>query len=149
MRVHTSILVQRPIAAVFAYLSAPDQLPQWLAGVAAADGPPSDGQEVGVTFALQRRTPFDQARSTWEVTAYEPPRSLALRRLEQATSGAEVCWTLEGLPSGATRIRVEADLTAASFFQPAATELAELGTRQVQRDLQVLKRHLEVGQGAS
>ena len=60
----------------------------------------------------------------------------------------EVRWTLEGLPSGATRVRVEADLDAVSFFQPAATDVAELGTRQLKADLQVLKRHLEAGEEA-
>ena len=57
-------------------------------------------------------------------------------------------WTLEGVPSGSTRVWVEADLEAASFFQPAAMDVAELGTRQLQADLQVLKRHLEAGEEA-
>jgi uncharacterized protein YndB with AHSA1/START domain len=147
MRVRASILVQRPIAVVFAYLSTPDLLPEWLAGVAAVDGPPPDEQEVGSTLVLERHSPLGYARSTWEVTAHEPPRSLALRGLDDGAARAEVRWTLEGLPSDATRVGVEADLDAASFFQPTATDLAELGTRRVHDNLQVLKHRLEAGQG--
>ena len=142
MRVHASILIQRPIAAVFGYLSAPDQLPGWVAGVATADGPPPDQQEVGATLALHRTAPPRRTRSTWEVTAYEPPRTLALRGLDNG-AGVEVRWTLEAVPSGATRIWVDADLTAVGFFQPAPTHLEALGTRQVQADLEVLRRRLE------
>ena len=147
MRVHASILVQRPITAVFAYLSSPDHLPGWVARLARADGPPRDELEVGATLILQRAAALGHARSTWEVIAYEPSRSLALRGLD-GSAGVEVRWTLEGVPSGSTRVWVEADLEAASFFQPAATDVAELGTRQLQADLQVLKRHLEAGEEA-
>ena len=142
MRVHASILIQRPIAAVFAYLITPDQLPGWVAGVATADGPPPDQQEVGATLALHRTAPPGRTRSTWEVTAYEPPRTLALRGLDNG-AGVEVRWTLEAVPSGATRIWVDADLTAVGFFQPAPTHLETVGARQVQDDLELLRRRLE------
>ena len=145
MRVHASVLVQRPIEVVFEYLSTPEQLPEWLAGVAAVHGPLPDQQEVGSILVLDRRRPLGHTRSTWEVTAYEPPRSLALRGLDDAAARPEVRWTLEGVPPGATRVGVEADLDAASFFQPTATDLAELGMRQVQDNLQVLKQRVEAG----
>ena len=77
MRVHASILVQRPIAAVFACLSTPDHLPGWVTRLARADGPPRDELEVGATLILQRAAALGHARSTWEVIAYEPSRSLA------------------------------------------------------------------------
>jgi uncharacterized protein YndB with AHSA1/START domain len=148
MRIHASILVRRPIAAVFAYLSTAEHLPAWLDGVAGAEGPALDEQDVGATLTLQRAACWDQpSRSRWEVIAYEPPRSLALRGLDHATTGAEVHWTLEGLPSGATRVRVDADLDTTSFFQPASADLAEFGTRQVQTELQALRRHLEAADG--
>jgi len=148
MRVHASILVQRPIAAVFAYLNTPAHLSCWLAGVVRADGPPPEDQEVGDTVVLEHRSRLGHVRSTWEVTAYEPPRSLALRGLDN-DAGAEVRWTLEGAPAGATRIWVEADLTAVGFFQPAAPHLADLATRQVQADLASLRHQLEAGTSAS
>ena len=82
MRVHASILVQRPIAAVFAFLSTPAQLPSWVAGVGSADGPTSDQQEVGRTLVVQDTTRLDLAPSLWEVTAYG-------RLAGRSTSG---CW---------------------------------------------------------
>jgi uncharacterized protein YndB with AHSA1/START domain len=148
MRVHASVLIQRPIAVVFAYLSTPDQLPGWVAGLVRADGPPRDELEVGATLIMQRVAAPGHARSTWEVIAYEPPRSLALRGLD-GSAGVELHWTLEGVPSGSTRVWVEADLDAVSFFQPASTDLAEIGVRQVQNDLEALRRRLEGGKGGN
>jgi uncharacterized protein YndB with AHSA1/START domain len=142
MRVHASILIQRPIAAVFAYLSRPDRLPSWVAGVAAADGPTPDRQGVGATLVVERTAPVGLARLTWEVTAYEPPRTLALRGLDDG-AGVEVCWTLEGVPSGATRVWVEADVQAVGFFRPEPGRLDELGARELQDNLEVLRRRLE------
>jgi uncharacterized protein YndB with AHSA1/START domain len=142
MRVHASILIQRPIAAVFAYLCQPDRLSCWVARVAAADGPSLDRQGVGATLVVERTAQVGRARSTWEVTAYEPPRTLALRGLDDG-AGVEVFWTLEGLPSDATRVRVEADVQAVGFFRPEPRHLAELGARPVQDSLEVLRRRLE------
>jgi uncharacterized protein YndB with AHSA1/START domain len=142
MRLYTSIIIQRPITEVFAYLTTPDRLPCWVAGVAGADGPLPDQQGVGATLVIERTASVGSARSTWEVTAYEPPRTLALRGLDDG-AGVEVFWTLEGLPSDATRVRVEADVQAVGFFRPEPRHLAELGARPVQDSLEVLRRRLE------
>jgi uncharacterized protein YndB with AHSA1/START domain len=149
MRLHASVLVQRPIEAVFEFLSTPEQLPRWIASMDSAYGPSSGDNEVGATLALEYRVPAGRARTTWEVTAYEPPRSLALRGLDQdGGRGVEVRWTLERLPSGATCVRVETDLTASGFFQPELTDLADIGGRQVQHDLERLSQRLETEDGA-
>ena len=145
MRIHASVVIQRPIGVVFDYLSTPSHLPCWVAGVATADGLAADRQEVGATFVVQRT---GLARATWEVTAYQPPRSLALRGLDDAI-GVEVRWTLEGIPSAATRVRVEADLRAVGFLPPSPMDLAEMGTRQIHDDLKSLRHRLEDDTGAA
>jgi len=140
MRIQASILIRRRINAVFSFLSTPVCLPSWVAGVTIADGLQVEEQGVGATFVLQRAG--CTGRSTWEVTAYEPPRALALRGLDEV-AGAEVRWTLEGVPSGATRVWVEADLAVVSFFQPVPRQLEQMGTRQLEVDLEVLRSRLE------
>lgn len=142
MRVYASIVIQRPIAAVFSFLSTPGYLPRWVAGVASADGPTPPEQGIGQTLVVQATTRLDAAGSTWEVTTYEPPRTLALRSLDD-TRAVEARWTLETGPSGATRVWVEADLAAVSFFPPEPMQLNELGTRQLEADLEVLRTRLE------
>jgi uncharacterized protein YndB with AHSA1/START domain len=143
MRVHASVLVQRPIDVVFEYLSTPEQLPRWLAHVVSAHGPLPHDNQVGATLGFEYSAPVGRARSTWEVTAYEPPRSLALRRLDQGGCGAEVHWTLERLPSGATCVWLETDLTTSALFQPSSTNLTDIGSREVQHDLEILSQRLE------
>jgi hypothetical protein len=97
---------------------------------------------VGATLVVQRTTDLGHAHSTWEVIAYEPPRTLALRGLD-AGAGVEVRWTLEGVASGATRVRVAADFATLSFFPPTPAQLREIGARQVQGDLEALRCRLE------
>ena len=143
MRVRASILVQRPIEVVFACLSTPDELPRWIDSQAWAHGGLPDDNQVGATLAFECSAPAGRLRSKWEVTAYEPPRSLALRGLDQGCGGVELRWTLERVPSGATCVWVEADLTPSGLFQPSATDLADRGRRQVQHDLEILSRRLE------
>jgi hypothetical protein len=145
MRVHTSVLIQRPIATVFGYLSTPGRVPCWVSGVATAYGPLPDELGVGATLELANITSLGTIRSSWEVTAYEPPRSLALRGLDGAR-GVEVRWTLEGTPSGATRVWIESDLLAIGFFHPAASQVQELGVGRLQEDLDALRRRLEDGE---
>jgi uncharacterized protein YndB with AHSA1/START domain len=142
MRVYANIVIHRPIAAVFSFLCTPSYLRCWVAGVASADGPTPLEQGIGQTFSVQATARPDAARSTWEVTTYEPPRMLALRSLDDARA-VEVRWTLESGPPGATRVSVEADLTAVSFFPPEPIHLNELGARQLEADLEVLRTRLE------
>lgn len=142
MRLTASILIQRSIAEVFAFVSNPAVLSSWVAGVAAADGPTPPEHGIGETFVVQGSASPRPASSTWEVTSYEPPRSLALRCLDD-TRASEARWTLEGCHSGATHVRIDADLTAIGFFPPASVHLKALGTRQLEADLQHLRSQLE------
>ncbi len=142
MRVHASVLIHRPITAVFTYLSTPDRLPCWVAGLATAAGPPLDRQGVGARLLVGGTTGPESVRSAWDVTAYEPPRSLALRGRDTGEP-VEVRWTLEGRAGGDTRVCLEADLVAVGFFRPPPAQLEALGVRQLQADLEVLRQRLE------
>ena len=147
MRIHTSMLVRRPILVVFEYLSSPKHLSRWVTGVARADGPLPDEQEVGALLALEHPAGRGQTLSKWEVTAYEPPRSLALRGLDDRAAAVEVRWTLQGVQPDGTRVRVDADIAALSFFQLPPADLEALGLRGIEHDLDRLRQRLETGQG--
>jgi uncharacterized protein YndB with AHSA1/START domain len=142
-RLHAGILVQQPIAVVFAYLCRPDGLSSWVTGVLSADGASPERQGVGAKLVVQRAGFVGAVRSTWEVTTYEPPRILGLRALDES-AGVEVFWTLESAATGATRISVETDLCTIGFFGTEAGYVEASGTRQLHADLEVLRRHLEV-----
>jgi hypothetical protein len=120
MRVRTSVLVQRPIDVVFERLTSADE-----------------------KLSFEYLSPSGGSPTTWEVTAYEPPMRLALRQFDEVGGGLEMRWTLERLPSGATCVWVEADLTPSGLLPPRSIDLAEIGRRQVQHDLEILSRRLE------
>jgi uncharacterized protein YndB with AHSA1/START domain len=75
----SSILIKRLITTVFEYVSTPGCLASWVAGVTIADGLPPELQGVAESVIVQRYACSGSRRSTWEVTAYEPPRALALQ----------------------------------------------------------------------
>jgi hypothetical protein len=139
------MLVHRPIVVVFEYLSSPRRLACWVTGIASADGPLPDEQELGTLLALKHGAERGHARSQWEVTAWEPPRRLALRGLDDRGPAVEVRWTLQGVLSGKTRVCVEADITALSFFQLPPADLEAIGVRRIQQDLELLRQQLETG----
>jgi hypothetical protein len=141
-RLHAGILVQQPIAAVFAYLCRPDRLSSWVTGVLSAEGASPERQGVGATLVVERAGSVGDVRSIWEVTAYEPPRSLALRGLDDSAQ-VEVFWILESASSGATRVSVETDISTVGFFGSEPGCVEESGTRQLHADLEVLRRHLQ------
>jgi uncharacterized protein YndB with AHSA1/START domain len=142
MRMHAGILVQRPITSVFAYICRPDCLASWVTGVLSADGASPERQGVGATLVVERAGSVGHVHSKWEVTACEPPRTLALRSLEDC-AGLEVFWTLASTSSGATLVWVEADVHAVGFFRSEPGYVAESVARQLQADLHALRRRLE------
>jgi hypothetical protein len=106
-------------------------------------------QEVGELLTLEYSAPEAHVLSKWEVTAFEPPRSLALRAVDEGEAAVEVRWTLQGVRAGNTRVCVEADITSKSFFLLSRSDLEAVGTRRIQHDLAVLRQCLETCEDAS
>jgi uncharacterized protein YndB with AHSA1/START domain len=143
VRIHTSMLIHCPIGVVFEYLSSPNRLSHWVTGVARANGPSLEDSEVGALLALELSAERGHAPINWEVTAYEPPRSLALRALDDGGAAVEVRWTLHGLQRDDTRVCVEADVSTMSFFHLSSADIEAIGIRQIDQDLDLLRQRLE------
>jgi uncharacterized protein YndB with AHSA1/START domain len=130
--------IDRPVADVFAYLTDPRRMPEWVSTVkeVKADGPPRLGAKLVQTHAFLGRS----VSVTAEITAYEEDREVAFA----TRSPLPVTQTLTLRPEGSgTRLRavMEADF---GVFRPAAEGIvAARARREYERDLGRLKDLLE------
>lgn len=106
----------RPADEVFTYLADYEHGPEWQRAMTSArwTSPPPVG--VGSTFTQVARFAGRELRSDYEVTAYEPPREVAirstsgpfpitvLRTVEPTATGCRVIERTGGGPSGAARL---------------------------------------------
>ena len=139
VRVEHSVVIERPPAEVFAYMTDPANVPEWQSAAleARSQGPVQQGAHMTeVRKFLGRRM-----ESKFEVTAYEPDRRFALKvltgpvpftfeeTLEPTDAGTRVNVVLEGEPGG--------------FFKLAEPLVERAARRQLQADYEQLKDILE------
>jgi uncharacterized protein YndB with AHSA1/START domain len=78
-RTETSILIARPIEAVFAFVADPENLPSWAARTYDATMNSAAPITVGTTFLAVGRFLDQRIESLEEVIEYEPNRQYTLR----------------------------------------------------------------------
>ena len=142
-----SIVVERPIEEVFAYLTDPETLPEWQTTVLAVrletDGPMGPGSRIEETRKFLGR----RLDVTMEVLEYDAPQRFALRSrsgpvplevtnsLREEGEGTRIDTVIEGEPGG--------------FFRLAETLVARAVERELRSNLETLKDVLESRAGAA
>jgi len=135
VRLERSIVIGRPCAEVFAFVSDPANLPSWqpsVLEVARSDGPIG----VGSTFTETRHLGPLHTTATVEVTAFEQDRTLDLRAtggpmpveirhaFAEAAGTTTLTLTVEASPRGA--MRLAAGAIAKTVEHTAEADLARL-----------------------
>jgi uncharacterized membrane protein len=141
MRIQDSIVIDRPVEDVFAYVSDVNHLPEWAGTTVEVKDAPAGPLRDGATFAdvgkfLGRRfeTPFQ--------ATVEAPHRLVYR----STAGALVPhdWTYTFEPLGdSTRVTLAIEGEPGGFFRLAAPLVRRALGRQMSKDLANLKRVIE------
>ena len=139
MRTEHTVLIDRPPADVFAYLTDVSKLPEWQssASEASVEGEMRLGAQTHEVRSLLGR----RGESTLEVTEYEPPRKFSLR----VVSGPlpfEVRHTLTD-ENGGTRLDWSAEADTSRFPRIAVRMVASAVEAQFKADLERLKSVLE------
>ena len=144
MRFENSVTIARPVGEVFRYITAIEHSPTWQGPVLEATQLSSGPIGVGSRFSQRVRFLGRQAEQVCEVTAYEPPRLLAITavsgpvpvsvafRLHEDGQGTRLDTVTEGKLSGVARL--------------AAPAMERAARQQAQRDLETLKSVLEGNQ---
>lgn len=110
------IVIDRPAEEVFALMTAPERMPEWIPYVRKCEyvggGPMHEGTRLNI-FMGERRTRLQQNR----VSAFEPPRLFALTA-HHLGAVATYAWRLEPLGPQATRVTLEVDCAGPWWMRP-------------------------------
>jgi uncharacterized protein YndB with AHSA1/START domain len=137
----TSVLIERPIEEVFAFVSDPLQFPRWNSAVLSTRRTSGTSNEVGATYLMERELPTGRARNELEVIALTQPTEFAIR----TTSGPTPFVYRYGFrdEGGATLVRLAAGVElggAAALLPPLAARAVRRG---VDANFAALRRTLE------
>lgn len=142
MEVTSSVEVERPADEVFAFVADAENNPRWQRGMRSCrwvSDPP-----IGVGSVYEQEASFlgRTIRSTFEVVAYEPDRSITIETIE-STFPIRVTRSVEPVGDGRSRVSaiVRGDPTGVfSIFAPA---LRWMVRRSVRGDYRRLRELLE------
>jgi uncharacterized protein YndB with AHSA1/START domain len=140
-----SILIQRPIEDVFAFMSETANLPLWQTDVLEARHTPAGPVQVGTQLTLVRSMMGRTMETPAVISAYEPPTRYAY----QSTAGYVVTGvnTCEATHEG-TKVTTRFDLQTGGLFPVAEPVVSRSVRRGAQSSLALLKDLLEGGDGA-
>lgn len=141
VKVETSVVINRPIAEVFAFVTNPENSPQWESGLLETGKMSKGPMGVGTTWQEVRQFLGRRIKSTDEVTEYEPNKKFSFK----STSGpfpVEGGYTFESVEGG-TRVTVTGQGETGGFFKLADPIVARMVKRQVEADSANLKELLE------
>jgi len=138
-----TITIERPPNEVFGFLAQFENLPLW--NYAISETRKIDGSAVGVGSRYrQTRTIPAPSQETFEVTAFEPDRRLAIRG-DLGPFASEVTYLLDPAGNGTT-ITNTMNLRSAGPLRLIAPLAASRVKHAVAANLDVLKQLLERGQ---
>ncbi|MFQ5794785.1 MAG: SRPBCC family protein [Candidatus Bipolaricaulia bacterium] len=136
-----SVVINRPVEEVFAFLAAPENVPRWQLGILENEQTSEGPIGVGTTYQMVSQFLGRRIESTFEVTEYEPNRTVSLK----TTSGPgqlEASWTFEAIEGG-TKVAVVGKGESSGFFKVAEPIVARMFKRQTEANLGTLKDLLE------
>jgi uncharacterized protein YndB with AHSA1/START domain len=140
-KVEASVLINRPIKEVFAYVADPSNAAQWAGPV--VESKITSGGPVGRGTTSSRVTQLlgRNIESTYEITEYEPNSRYA----DKTTSGpVPINSRISFDPvDGGTKVTIQGVIKAEGFFKLAEPLVARMARRQVETDAQTLKDLLE------
>jgi uncharacterized membrane protein len=136
MRFDLEVTIERPVAAVFAYVSDVRNLPEWQESAASAEW-----IEEGSRFRERRSFLGRTAQLELEVTALEPDRRFDVKSVSGPVR-FEIHHSFEE-SGAATVVRVTAEAKIGGGLRFAARMVQGQAERQFKADLQRLKQLLE------
>jgi uncharacterized membrane protein len=137
-----AIEIDRPVGAVFAWVTDPAKLPTWQTNTVAVEQVTDGPLGVGTRLRETHRAPGGRRLdSLVEVVAYEPDRHFALRILDGPLP-IDGAFAFAPAASG-TRVEMHGHGEPRGLMRMAAPLLARVLRRQFARDLASLKSVLE------
>lgn len=141
-KLNASVVINRPIAEVSAFLDDPKNVPKWESGLIVSEQTSEGPVGVGNTGRRVNKIMGRRIESTWELTEYAPPARSAFK----STSG-DISYTgsveLEAVDGG-TRVTYSVDAQMSGFIWRLLDPLMGMfAQRQFRSDMNRLKEVLE------
>ena len=140
IHIEESMLINRPIADVFAFMSETKNLHLWQTDVLEAHQTPEGPMQVGTQLTLVRALMGRKIEGTADIVAYEPPTRYAYKTTSgPAVTGVNTCEaTAEG-----TKVTTMFDMQTGGLISLADPLVARTIKRSVESGLANLKDLLE------
>jgi uncharacterized membrane protein len=141
--VSTQIVINRPIEAVAAYASNPDNVPSWYANIKSVEWKTERPLRIGSKLAFVAHFLGRRLAYTYEIIELDA-RHLIMRTAE-GPFPMETTYTWEPI-NGATRMTLRNRGNASGFSKWVSPFMAFAVRRANRKDLALLKQQLEAGQ---
>lgn len=141
IKVEHSVVINRPVADVFAYASNPANEPKWQDGVVDAGISSGNEMAVGAEITETRKFMGRDMVSRLTVTEYEPNKKFA-GRVTEGPVPFEVTETFEEMDGG-TKVTVHIEGEPGGFFKLAGGMVQKQLESQTAADFERLKKILE------
>ncbi len=137
------VVIYRPVAEVFAFVSDVARLPEWVAAIVEARRTSAEPMGRGSTFTNVVRALGRRVEVAQEVAEYEPQRRVVLRS-ESGPLPTTLTQTFEPVGDG-TRLTQAVAFAPRHVFKLAGPLVVAGARRHMASDLATLKRLLEAG----
>ncbi len=138
VNVETSVLVDRPIEEVFAYVTKPENDAQWYIGVESRDHTPGEPAGVGSTSQSDIRFLGIPVTVTWEVIGYEAPKMIEVKSIEGPVD-VKAAYHLEAVAEGQTKVTVKGEAEFEGLFDLAEPIIERMAQRQWEASFENLR----------
>ena len=141
VQVEKSVVINRPIEEVFAFVTNSENITMW-AGPVKEARQTSEGP-VGIGMTSIRITEFlgRKSEDSYVVTEYEPNRKFAQKATSGSLQTTEIM-TFKSVEAG-TKVTIAGEVEASGFIKMAEPVFARVAKRQFETDMSNLKDILE------
>ena len=142
IRQEHSVVIERPVEEVFAFVTDPNNDPLWQSTSLETEQTSEGPVDVGTTFRNTSKFLGRRIDSTYEVTENDPPNKQCVRITSGPIPG-EGCYLYEPADGGSTRFTQNFEAEVGGFFRLAEPLVARAIRRQMEADMATLKDLLE------
>jgi uncharacterized protein YndB with AHSA1/START domain len=139
----TEVVIERPLAEVAGYAADPTHAPEWYVNIAAVEWETSPPVQVGSRMRFVARFLGRRLAYTYEVVDLVPGERLVMRTA-QGPFPMETTYTWQPVGTARTRMTLRNRGEPAGFGAVTAPVMAAAIRRANRKDLDALKRHLEL-----
>ncbi|NIS83510.1 MAG: hypothetical protein GTO14_25680 [Anaerolineales bacterium] len=141
MKIEHSVVIERPIEEVFAFLNDAENNPTWQSGVLEAEKTSEGDIEKGTTYREVRKFLGQRIESTYEITEHEPNKKLASKTISGPIP-VTLTTTFESVEGG-TKVTVVGEADPGGFFKLAEAVVSRTFAKSLDADFGSLKAIME------